>query len=140
MRFGTRLDWIWVAGLLTFWGRRDGKAGGGRTTLYASPHNYLLYAKADIVTLYDLAYKAAMTQLARTRQQLGAVIRRHRCKRGWTQAELAARAGTRQATISEVEAGQDVRFSTVSDVLAALDLELAVQPRSSGDLGIEDLF
>jgi HTH-type transcriptional regulator / antitoxin HipB len=81
-----------------------------------------------------------MTQLARTSQQLGALIRRHRRQRGWTQAELASRAGTRQATISEIEAGQDVKYSTVSDVLAALELELTVQPRSSGSPGIEDLF
>lgn len=82
----------------------------------------------------------SMTQLARTSQQLGALIRRHRRQRGWTQAELASRAGTRQATISEIEAGQDVKYSTVSDVLAALELELTMQPRSSGGPGIEDLF
>jgi HTH-type transcriptional regulator/antitoxin HipB len=81
-----------------------------------------------------------MSQLARTSQQLGALIRRHRRHRGWTQAELASRAGTRQATISEIEAGQDVKYSTVSDVLAALELELTVRPRSSGSPGIEDLF
>lgn len=81
-----------------------------------------------------------MTQLARTRQQLGSVIRRHRRQRGWTQAELAARAGTRQATISQIEGGQDVRYSTVSDVLAALELELAVRPRSASGPSIEDIF
>ena len=81
-----------------------------------------------------------MMQLARTRQQLGAVVRRHRRQREWTQAELAARAGTRQATISQIEGGQDVRYSTIADVLAALDLELAVQPRSTGDADLGTIF
>jgi HTH-type transcriptional regulator/antitoxin HipB len=81
-----------------------------------------------------------MIQLARTRQQLGALVRRHRRQREWTQADLAARAGTRQATISQIEAGQDVRFSTISDVLAALELELAVQPRATGTTDLSDIF
>lgn len=81
-----------------------------------------------------------MTQLARTTQQLGALVRRHRRQRGWTQAGLAARAGTRQATISQIEAGQDVRYSTIADVLAALELELAVQPRSTGATDLSEIF
>lgn len=81
-----------------------------------------------------------MVQLARTRQQLGAIVRRHRRQRGWSQNELAVRAGTRQATISQIEAGQDVRYSTLSDVLAALELELAVQPRSSGEPDLGSIF
>lgn len=81
-----------------------------------------------------------MVQLARTRQQLGAIVRRHRRQRGWSQDELATRAGTRQATISQIEAGQDVRYSTLSDVLAALELELAVQPRSSSESDLGSIF
>jgi HTH-type transcriptional regulator/antitoxin HipB len=87
-----------------------------------------------------MAYEHSMVQLARTRQQLGSIVRRHRRQRGWTQDELATRAGTRQATISQIEAGQDVRYSTLSDVLAALELELAVQPRSSGESDLGNIF
>lgn len=74
-----------------------------------------------------------MSSLARTPRQLGATIRQHRIKHGITQADLAARAGLRQATVSLIEGGHDaVRFRTIADLLAALDLELVVQPRSKG--------
>jgi len=83
-----------------------------------------------------------MSQLARTPQQLGALIRRYRNLRGITQSDLAAKAGVRQATISEIEGGHDaVRYRTIADVLAALDLELVVQPRSKGSHdSLEDIF
>ena len=46
--------------------------------------------------------------------------------RGWTQQELANRAGVRQATISELESGTKKRLGL--DVLEALCGALGVQP------------
>lgn len=84
--------------------------------------------------------RSPMMQLARTRLQLGAIIRRYRRQRGWTQSDLAAQAGVRQATISQIEAGKDVRYSTIADVFAALELELVVQPRTMGGPNPADIF
>ncbi|WP_417254792.1 helix-turn-helix domain-containing protein [Celeribacter sp.] len=83
-----------------------------------------------------------MQDLARTSKQIGAIIQRTRKTRGWTQMELAERAGLRQATISLIESGdRPAKFDTILAVLAALDLEFRVEPRSKGsDLDIEELF
>jgi HTH-type transcriptional regulator/antitoxin HipB len=83
-----------------------------------------------------------MQDLARTSKQIGAIIQRTRKTRGWTQMELAERAGLRQATISLIEGGdRPAKFDTILAVLAALDLEFRVEPRSKGsDLDIEELF
>lgn len=79
-----------------------------------------------------------MSQLARTPKQLGAIIRRQRRKIGLTQGQLGERAGLRQETISLMEAGNAAnRLETLLAVLAALDLELQVAPRSRATL--EDL-
>ncbi|MQP68269.1 helix-turn-helix domain-containing protein [Niveispirillum sp. SYP-B3756] len=80
-----------------------------------------------------------MSQLARTPKQLGAVIRRQRRKLGLTQGQLGERAGLRQETISLMEAGNPAnRLDTLLAVLAALDLELQVAPRTGRVL--EDLI
>lgn len=77
-----------------------------------------------------------MSQLARTPKQLGAIIRRQRRQLGLTQGQLGERAGLRQETISLMEAGNPAnRVETVLAVLAALDLELQVAPRSRAPLG-----
>jgi HTH-type transcriptional regulator/antitoxin HipB len=77
-----------------------------------------------------------MSQLARTSKQLGAIIRRQRRQLGLTQGQLGERAGLRQETISLMEAGNPAnRVETVLAVLAALDLELQVAPRSRATLG-----
>lgn len=80
--------------------------------------------------------------LARTPKQLGAIIRRQRSLANLSQAELGGRAGLRQATISQIEAGHPTtRISIICDVLAALDLELTVAPRDKGSsTAIEDIF
>jgi HTH-type transcriptional regulator/antitoxin HipB len=70
-------------------------------------------------------------QLARSSKQIGNIIRRARRKRGMTQAVLGAKAGMRQATVSEVEKGlSSARIDTILDLLAALDLEFCVSVRS----------
>jgi HTH-type transcriptional regulator/antitoxin HipB len=83
-----------------------------------------------------------MSQLARTPKQLGEVLRRSRTLANLTQSQLAARAGLRQATISQIEGGSGAtKIETISAVLSALDLELTIAPRSkSSSKDIEDIF
>lgn len=83
-----------------------------------------------------------MTDLARSASQLGAIVKRRRRLKQLTQTQLAAHIGARQATISGLEAGAaGTRLSTLLEVLAALELELIVQPRSKGSAqAVEDIF
>jgi DNA-binding XRE family transcriptional regulator len=84
---------------------------------FIPPHgNYqelLSYQKAEVV--YDLTYRFCQRFLSRgdrTIDQMvqaarsGKQIIRGRKAAGWTQAELAARAGVRQETISRIETGK----------------------------------
>lgn len=81
-----------------------------------------------------------MVQIIRSQTQLGATVRKHRDSRDLTQGDLAGLTGLRQATISGLETGgKDVRLATLLDVLAALDLELAIQPRSKRP-DLDDIF
>jgi HTH-type transcriptional regulator/antitoxin HipB len=74
-----------------------------------------------------------MTTLARTPQQIGNAIRRARRQRGLNQAALGERAGLRQATVSLIETGHPAaRIDTLLGLLAALDLEFRIAPRSRG--------
>jgi len=83
-----------------------------------------------------------MSQLARSPDQLGAILQRQRNLKGLTQKQLAGQLGMRQATISQLESGlSGARLSTLMDVLAALDLELVIGQRSKGKAqDIEDIF
>ena len=82
-----------------------------------------------------------MADLARTPEQIGNLIRRARKKRGFSQAALGEAAGVRQETISLIETGNPAaRLATILSVLAALDLEIRIAPRSKGGAAIEDLF
>lgn len=89
-----------------------------------------------------MAHNPRMSDLARTPRQIGTTIQRARKRRGWTQAQLAERAGLRQATISSIETGdKPARLDTILAVLAALDLEFRIAARSRGSgRDIEDLF
>lgn len=56
---------------------------------------------------------------------LGNLVLMHRQKAGWTQTELAKRAETTQARISQIEAGfGGVKLDTVDRVFKALDIHL----------------
>ncbi|GLK65259.1 MULTISPECIES: helix-turn-helix domain-containing protein [Paracoccus] len=83
-----------------------------------------------------------MNDLARTPRQIGTTIQRARKKRDWTQMQLAERAGLRQATISLIESGEKpAKLDSILAVLAALDLEFRIGPRSKGHgQDIEELF
>lgn len=82
-----------------------------------------------------------MEPIARTPKQIGAEIRRYRRRKKLSQTELAAKTKLRQATISTLEKGQTgTQLRTLIDILAALELELVIRPRSSASEKIEDLF
>jgi len=68
-----------------------------------------------------------MTDLARNPQQIGNLVRRTRKKLGLSQRQLGEKTGLRQETILAV--------------LAAIDLEFRIVPRSKGGAAaIEDIF
>lgn len=105
------------------------------------------YDIAYIDRIFAMAYTAVMSrnppaQLARNASQIGAIVRRARRARGLTQAQLAAKVGVRQATISSLERGESgTGLRILLDVLAALNLQLLIDERgkaSSED--IERLF
>lgn len=83
-----------------------------------------------------------MEPIARTPKQIGAVLRRYRRQRELTQTELGTRMSVRQATVSKLEAGEPAtQLRTLMDALAALDLELVIQPRNkTSPADIEELF
>jgi HTH-type transcriptional regulator/antitoxin HipB len=83
-----------------------------------------------------------MTDLARTPQQIGNLVRRARKKRDLSQTQLADHAGVRQETISLIETGNPAaRLETILAVLAALDLEFRIVARGkTSPADIEDIF
>lgn len=83
-----------------------------------------------------------MQQSARTAKQIGAIIRRARRRAGLSQAELGAKIGLRQATISKLERGEPAtRIITLLDALSALGLEITVDERGRvSEQDLEDLF
>ena len=83
-----------------------------------------------------------MSDLARTPKQIGTIVQRARKKMGWNQTQLGEKAGLRQETISLVETGNPAtKLETILAVLAALDLEFRITPRSKAQAAdIEDIF
>jgi HTH-type transcriptional regulator/antitoxin HipB len=83
-----------------------------------------------------------MINLARNPRQVGHLIRRARKRQGWSQTQLGEKAGIRQETISLIESGNPAtKLYTILAVLAALDLEFRIGPRSKGGASlIEDVF
>jgi HTH-type transcriptional regulator/antitoxin HipB len=74
-----------------------------------------------------------MDPASRTQKQLGAELRRYRKKRDLSQSQLSLQIDKRQATISNLEAAGTGTLETLFAVLSALDLELALRPRSKSD-------
>lgn len=76
--------------------------------------------------------------IIRSIRQAGIALRNRRKVVGWTQSELARRAGTKQATVSDIENGVvAANLETYLALMTALDAELLLVPRSS-DLGLTD--
>jgi len=83
-----------------------------------------------------------MDQIARTPKQIGQAIRRARRNIDATQSQLGEKAMLRQETVSKIEGGNKAaRIESICDLLTALDLELVIRSRTSGDAkDIEDIF
>lgn len=83
-----------------------------------------------------------MKQFARTTKDIGQTIRQARKDRSLTQKNLAVKSGVWQETISKVENGvASTKMETIFALLAALDLELQIHPRSKGSqVNLEDIF
>lgn len=64
---------------------------------------------------------------------IGAAVRAQRRAAGWTQADLAQRAGCRRQTIVAIEAGQNMEIQTLLAVLAAQGQGLLIVA-AQGDL------
>lgn len=80
-------------------------------------------------------------QIIRNEKQMGAELRRARRRAGLSQSTLGERVHLRQATVSRVESGEPaVQLSTVMALLAALDLELVLRPRSKDLDDLEKLI
>lgn len=79
-----------------------------------------------------------MDQIARSPKDVGNALRNARKANKLTQAELASRSGIWQRTISTIEtSASGAKLDTIFDLLAALDLEIQIVPRSKmkpGDL------
>ena len=84
----------------------------------------------------------SMKDLARDPRQVGNLVRRARKKQGLSQSQLGDKAGLRQETISLIETGHPAaKLQTILGILAALNLELRIVPRSKGQAAdIEEIF
>jgi len=83
-----------------------------------------------------------VVDLARSPKQIGNLVRRARKKFGWSQTVMGEKTGLRQETISLIETGNTAtKLETILTVLAALDLEFRISPRSKRLASeIEELF
>lgn len=82
-----------------------------------------------------------MKELARSPKQIGNFVQRTRKKRGLSQTELGNKVGLRQETISLIENGNPAaKLENILAIMAALDLELQIAPRSHQSIqDIEEL-
>ncbi len=83
-----------------------------------------------------------MHQIARTPKDIGNALRKARKARKLTQAALAAQAGIWQRTVSTIETSANgAKLDTIFNLLAALDLEIHIVPRSkTKPSDLEDIF
>lgn len=58
--------------------------------------------------------------------QVGLFIRAQRRQRGWTQQELANRAGVTQPMVARIENGNNTRLTTLSRIAAAFDKKINI--------------
>jgi y4mF family transcriptional regulator len=67
--------------------------------------------------------------------KLGALVRTARNERGWTQVEMAQRAGVSRAWIARLESGhRRAEFESILRLFTALDLRLLARASDSGDV------
>lgn len=74
--------------------------------------------------------------IAPTPITLGQLVRGFRKQHGWTQAQLAERAGLLPKTVSAIECGRgQVLLANVMRCLSALEVELSLEPRPAVGTG-----
>jgi transcriptional regulator with XRE-family HTH domain len=79
----------------------------------------------------DSEYRQAKAAL-QAHFALGDAVLRARVQRGWTQAELALKIGTKQANISRIEAGLgNPTLKLIQKIVQVLDLEINFAPAPS---------
>lgn len=82
-----------------------------------------------------------MNSMVRSPKQFGALIHNARTRRNLTQQALADLVGTGQKTISRIENGHEgTKLETIFSLIAALDLDMQLAPRSKGGTDIGDIF
>ena len=65
------------------------------------------------------------TENPQTPGNLGQRMRHRRQEKGWTQEQLAVRAGTNQAVIQKIENGKSLRSRKIDQIAAVLDVNPA---------------
>jgi HTH-type transcriptional regulator / antitoxin HipB len=79
-----------------------------------------------------------VNDLARDPKQIGNLIRAARRRKSLTQMQLGAMVGLKQGSISQIESGYaSIKLHNLLAILSALNLELQISPRSTGDWSIE---
>lgn len=83
-----------------------------------------------------------MPEISRSPADIGNILRNARRAQKLSQQDLARRAGVWPRTISLIESGAGgAKLDTLFDLLAALDLELQIAPRSRGAApDVEEIF
>ena len=64
------------------------------------------------------------TENPQTPGNLGQRMRQRRQEKGWTQEQLAVRAGTNQAVIQKIENGKSLRPRKIDQIAAVLDVSV----------------
>lgn len=65
---------------------------------------------------------------SKLKREIGTVVITARSKKGWSQTELATKAGVTQAIVSEIESGaRNYRIETVERVLIALGKAVVIK-------------
>lgn len=67
-----------------------------------------------------------MSRQPRKAEGLGEVVQSSRITHGWSQTELANRAGVSRPTVARIERGDSVSMASLVKVAAALGLSVAV--------------
>lgn len=77
--------------------------------------------------------------MATDQERIGAQVRRERTRRGWTNADLAERAGIAPNTLSRIEAGKGVHPGSLRQVLDALGVQ-EESPEQPDDIATAQLM
>lgn len=91
--------------------------------------------KRNTQELFDSSEDGIRTYQAAVRQRIAMKLTELRVARGWSQAELASRAGVGESTIEEVESATvaDLRIDTLTDLAIGLGVPVAslLEPRQA---------